>query len=100
MKRASCLLIIACNLLCLSFDSAAATHYVDANSPTPAFPYITWETAATSIQDGVNAAAAGELVLVTNGAYATGGKAVYGTMTNRVAVTNALTIPFFGDYSG
>jgi len=92
MKRASCLLIIACSLLYLSFDSAAATHYVNVNSRTPVFPYTTWETAATNIQDGVDAAIAGELVLVTNGAYATGGKAVYGTMTNRVAVTNALTI--------
>lgn len=68
-----------------------ATHYVDLNSPGPASPYSSWSTAATNIQDAVDAATAGDLILVTNGLYQTGARAMYG-MSNRVAVTSAVTV--------
>jgi hypothetical protein len=70
----------------------AAVRYVDANSASPSPPYTNWATAARSIQEAVDAAGAGETVVVTNGTYATGGRALVGTMTNRVAVDKPLAL--------
>jgi hypothetical protein len=73
-------------------SACAAVLYVDANSASPAPPFTNWATAAPTIQEAVDAAAAGDEVVVTNGTYATGGRAVYGTMTNRVAVYKPLAL--------
>jgi hypothetical protein len=72
----------------------AATLYVNLLSTNPVSPYASWSTAATSIQDAVNASSAGDLILVTNGDYQNGGQTNGGNIsaTNRVAVTNAETI--------
>jgi hypothetical protein len=67
-------------------------HYVTPNSGIPIPPYSSWTTAARNIQDAVNAATLpGALVLVTNGLYQTGARAVYG-MSNRVAVTKPVMV--------
>jgi hypothetical protein len=71
---------------------ASTVHYVDINSVNPLPPYTGWATAAQDIQSAVDAAAPGDIVLVTNGTYSAGGRAVYGTMTNRVAVDRAITV--------
>jgi len=78
-------ILAACN-------ASAATRYVWQNSPSPAPPYTNWATAAHVIQEAVDAAAPGDQVLVTNGVYATGGRAVVGTMTNRVAIDRAISV--------
>jgi hypothetical protein len=81
-------------LLLLSATTAsAAVRYVDASSASPAPPYTNWATAARVIQDAVDAAAAGDEIVVTNGVYDAGGRAV-GTnaLVNRVAVDKSLTL--------
>ena len=65
-------------------------HCVDAAGGNPVPPYTTWETAATNIQDAIDVAAAADVILVTNGIYASGGKAMEGGLTNRVALYKAL----------
>jgi hypothetical protein len=89
-----------CTSLCLAIASFVATlsatrifgavHYVNVNSSTPLAPYSSWTTAATNIQDAVDASSTGDQVVVTNGLYKAGGRAVLGTMTNRVAVDRPL----------
>ena len=79
-------------LLLSSLPVAAATLLVWPDSPAPASPFTDWASAAHAIQDAVDAAQAGDTVLVTNGVYATGGRAVYGLMTNWVAVDRAVAV--------
>jgi hypothetical protein len=80
-------------LLLSATTTSAASRYVDANSPSPTPPYTNWATAATIIQQAVDAAVAGDEIVVTSGIYATDGRAV-GTnvLVNRVAVDMPLTV--------
>src|SRR4030095_4598869 len=88
----------AAGLLLASAGSALATvRYVDLNSTSAAPPYTSWATAATNIQDAVDVAVAGDEIVVTNGIYATGGRAVANEdfPVNRVAVEKPLTLRSF-----
>src|SRR5215475_12583528 len=70
----------------------AVVRYVNPSNATPTAPFTSWTTAATNIQDAIDAASPGDDVLVTNGVYATGGRAVFATMTNRVVVNKAVKV--------
>ncbi len=85
-------LLAATLLLAIAGSASAAVRYVDVNSARPMSPYTNWATAATIIQDAVDAAVAGDEIVVTNGIYAAGGRAVDGTLTNRVAADRPLSL--------
>jgi hypothetical protein len=71
-------------------------HYVSLHSTNPVPPYASWSTAATNLQDGVGAAQAGEYVIADDGVYTNSGTVMFGVETNRVVVTNGVTLASAG----
>jgi len=78
--------------LFLSLTATATVRSVDLHNPAPSAPFESWATAATNIQDAVDVSTAGDEIVVTNGIYLSGGRAMFGTMTNRVAVDRAISV--------
>jgi hypothetical protein len=69
------------------------THYVDVSGTNPVPPFTSWASAATNIQDAVDAARTGDEIIVGDGLYAIGGRAIStNQLLNRVAVTNMLSL--------
>ncbi len=67
-----------------------STRFVWAGSPSPEAPYLTWETAAHTIQEATSISTDGDVVWVTNGVYDSG--SVVHSGTNRVSITNAIWV--------
>ena len=86
------MILLTAMILFLQLVCGAATNYVNVSSTNPVSPYVDWSTAATTIQEAINAAVDGNTVLVSNGTYSTGGFAVFDTMTNRIAITKPITV--------
>jgi hypothetical protein len=77
----------------LVLNATAAVLYVDVGSTNSVAPFADWTAAATNIQDAVDAASTGDLVLVTNGTYRYGGRALAGMLlTNRVVIEKSITV--------
>src|SRR5262245_24504665 len=73
--------------------SPAVEHFVWPDSPAPAPPYLTWENAAHTIQEAVDVTAEGDLVVVTNGIYATGSRRISeGAPLNHVVINRPVTV--------
>ncbi len=83
-------------VLGLALTVCADVRYVWKDNPNaPVHPYTSgWASAATNIQDAVDACVAGDTVLVTNGVYDSGARVAPGdaVMKTRVIVTNAVTV--------
>jgi len=75
-----------------SWTCGATTYYVATNSPSDG-PGTSWTNAYHEIQSAIDSPAvvAGDTVLVSNGTYNTGGKAV-SVITNRVTIDKAITV--------
>jgi len=96
MKFTLCLRVAPVHLalfLCAVFVPARAATYYVATSGSDAAAGTSWTSAKQTIQAAVNLTANGDLVLVSNGVYATGARVPAGlTVSNRVVITNAITV--------
>jgi hypothetical protein len=76
----------------LLVPGALADYYAAQNGQTPASPYTTWATAASNIQDAVNAATTNDMVWVGAGRYTVPPNATNYIGTNVVFVNKPMTL--------
>lgn len=70
-----------------------SNHYVSVLSTAPEAPYTNWSTAASNVQDAVDACVAGGTVFVSNGVYGAGRRvSPLGRLPSRVVAVGPITI--------
>ena len=78
----------------LEHGAGSPDHYVATNSPTPAWPYTNWDTAAHVIQEAIDVAVDGDTVWATDGVYSNGARPSLNNpyYSNRVMITKAVAL--------
>ncbi|MGC3959462.1 MAG: immunoglobulin domain-containing protein [Verrucomicrobiota bacterium] len=91
--------VVASNAFGMATSKVAQVviHCVDLAAVNPVPPYNAWVTAANTIQDAVDVAQVGDIVLVTNGVYASGGRNINGLAT-RVVIDAPITVMSVNGY--
>jgi len=92
--------VVASNAFGVATSKVASViiHCVDATSVNPVPPYTSWATAANTLQDAVDVAQAGAIILVTNGLYNIGGRVDSNGLTNRVIIDESITVMSVNGY--
>src|SRR5450432_2059587 len=79
-------------LMLFVFSTNSAVLHVDPNGTNAMLPYSNWSIAATNIQDAIDAASNGDLVLVTNGVYNAGVRTIGSYGGSRIAITKPIEV--------
>ena len=80
-------------MLLFSYSASAVTRYVNVYNSSPQAPYTNWASAAKIIQNALDECNQKDVVIVSNGVYAMGGKAdSSGTLLNRAYVPSQVKL--------
>ena len=69
-----------------------AIHFVNPHGANSQPPFLSWDTAATNIQQAIDVCSSREVVLVTNGTFSLGGRTMGNADTNRVVLDKPVLV--------